>query len=47
MSFDTDNSTYYDNAYIMAKVPQIIEEFKQIEETKLTNAGLLNPRRTG
>jgi hypothetical protein len=41
MSFDTDNSTYYDNAYIMAKVPQIIEEFKQIEETEADQCRLI------
>ena len=34
MGFDTDNSTYYDNEDIMDKVPQIIKEFKQIEETE-------------
>lgn len=34
MGFDTDNTTYYDNKDIMDKVPQIIKEFKQIEETE-------------
>lgn len=32
MSFDTDDSTYYDQEDIMDKVPQIIGEFKRIEE---------------